>query len=101
MRLDNDKLFKEFCERYKDELGNLTDKEIRDCCYYPYRYLKEEIMVKLGSMRMHHLGLFSPRLGWVKHFYSKLDEMYSKGTIRKEKYERYKVILPKYIKEEG
>lgn len=99
MRLTNKELIDEFYVRIQEQYPHLSQEQVRDIVFGPWRYLKQGMESgDLPEMRMKYFGVFQVYKGRAVNMLASLEERFKEGQVDTLTYQRLTTMLKKYLK---
>lgn len=97
-RLDNQQLMEEFYTRIQSEYPGVTFEQIKDICFGPWRFLKQEMESgELPTIKFMYFGKFQVNLGRAKNMLYNLSKKFENGQIEEDQYLKYKTMIEKFL----
>lgn len=99
MKLDNQQLMEEFHSTVKNEFPNIDFEQLKDICFGPWRFLKDEMESgNLPTVRLKYFGTFQVYPGRCNNMLYHLKNKFEKGLITEEFYNKYKTMIENRLK---
>lgn len=99
MKLNNQDLLEEFYQGVKDEFPDVSFEQIKEVCFGPWRFLKQEMESgNLPSVRFKYFGTFQVYKGRAKNMLYNLEKKFQNNKIEEDQYLKYKNMIEKYLK---
>lgn len=99
MKLHNEELIEEFYNKKKEEYPNLSLEQMKDICFGPWKFLKDEMESgELPTVRLKYFGTFQVYKGRAEFMLRNLKERFEANKITEKQYFKLKKMLEKFLK---
>jgi hypothetical protein len=99
MKLSNNELLNEYFIETAYKYPNLTLEQIRDICYGPWKFLKQEMESgELPEIRFKYFGSFQVYRGRAELMLYNLKQRFKSNNIDHKQYFKLKEMIEKYLK---
>lgn len=97
-KLDNQQLLEEFYSTIKDDYPHVNFEQLKDICFGPWRFLKQEMESGLlPTVRFKYFGIFTVFPGRAKNMLYHLEEKIKTEKITEDQYLKYKEMIENYL----
>ena len=102
MRIAAEDLVTEFYNKNPELFKDISEKQAKEVCYAPWRYLKQEMETgNLAEVRFKYFGNFVVFPGRVKHLLSDLEKRFLNKQLAEKVYNKYAPRLKKFLENES
>ena len=98
MKLTNSDLVKEFYDRIEGQYPELTEEQVRDIVFAPWRFLKSEMETgDLPEIRIKYFGTFQVYKGRAVNMLRNLEKRFKFHKVDTLQYQKLTTMLNRYL----